>query len=73
MTNTMSYTNMCLAELYQAFKVQDQLYLDALRTKADSEIIKEIGREMDVILEAIKQRLAERTSRFHDNNSPAFP
>lgn len=63
------YSKMSLKDLYQAFKVQDELYLNALRTGADADLIKQIGREMDIILDTIKNGIREQADVFRDKYS----
>jgi len=55
---------MTMGQLYQAFREQDALYLEALRTEAGHDEIKKIGCAMDQILDVIKQRFELRKTQF---------
>jgi len=58
------YNEMTMAQLYQAFREEGEIYLHALRRTAKSNEIKKIGAAMDEILCVIRKRFELRESQF---------
>ena len=67
------YDSMSVTDLYQAFKVHIMLYRNAMQTQADTEIIKEISKEMDIILDAMKVKLDANTIKFNEKHIELRP